>query len=147
MTTFKQVAGHRYSTLRAPAHKQGVFFYWSALKMTKYQTLRIFWHLELFRWDLLCNLTLSNSLGRASNKTRCRTVTKGGKCVKRQYLELASTIAESSYKPPTVKEKMAPNPLQYGQWQIFTCPEISPKMSLWLQSFQHVLLLIKIYRR
>ena len=31
---------------------QGVFFYWSALKMTKCQTLRKFWHIELFRWDL-----------------------------------------------------------------------------------------------
>ena len=30
----------------------GCFFYWSALKMTKCQTLRKFWHLELFRWDL-----------------------------------------------------------------------------------------------
>jgi len=112
-----------------------VFFYWSALKMTKCQTLRKFWHLELFRWDLLCNLTLSSFLGRTSNKTPCRTLPKGGKCVKRQYLELAGTIAESCYKPPTVKEKMAPNPHQYGQWQIFTCPEISPKMSLWLNHF------------
>ena len=46
-----------------------VVFYWSALKMTKHQTLRKFWHflnffltLELFLWDLwdlLCNMTLS----------------------------------------------------------------------------------------
>ena len=36
------------------------FFYWSTLKMTKCQTLRKFWHLELFRWDLLCNPTLSH---------------------------------------------------------------------------------------
>ena len=28
------------------------FFYWSALKMTKCQTLRKFWHLELFWRDL-----------------------------------------------------------------------------------------------
>ena len=40
-----------------------VFFYWSALKMTKCQTLRKFWHLELFRWDLLCNLTLRTFRG------------------------------------------------------------------------------------
>ena len=31
---------------------QGVFFDWSALKMTKCQTLRKFWHLELF-WSNL----------------------------------------------------------------------------------------------
>ena len=42
-------------------HLQGGFFYWSALKMTKCQTLREFWHLRLFRWDLLCNLTLDQS--------------------------------------------------------------------------------------
>ena len=29
--------------------------------MTKCQTLREFWHLRLFRWDLLCNLTLDQS--------------------------------------------------------------------------------------
>ena len=32
--------------------------------MTKCQTLRKFWHLELFWSDLLCNLTLSHFLGR-----------------------------------------------------------------------------------
>ena len=29
----------------------------SALNMTKCQSFRKFWHWELFRWDLLCNLT------------------------------------------------------------------------------------------
>ena len=43
-------------------------FYWSALKMTKYQPHRIFWHLKLFRWDLLCNLTLRHFLGQTSQK-------------------------------------------------------------------------------
>ena len=33
-------------------HIQGGFFNWSALKMTKSQTLRKFWHLELFWRDL-----------------------------------------------------------------------------------------------
>ena len=40
-----------------------VFFYWSAQKTTKCQTLRKFWHLELFRWDFLCNLTLRTFRG------------------------------------------------------------------------------------
>ena len=47
----------------------GWFFYWSAQKTTKCQTLTKFWHLELFWWDLLCNLTLSHFLGRTSKKT------------------------------------------------------------------------------
>lgn len=38
----------------------GWFFDWSVLKMTKSQTLMKFWHLELFQWDLLFNLTLSH---------------------------------------------------------------------------------------
>ena len=42
--------------------------------MTKCQTLRKFWHLELFRWDLLCNLTRNHFLGRTSKKTPCRTI-------------------------------------------------------------------------
>ena len=50
-------------------HLQGVLFYWSALKMTKCQTLRKFWHLELFWWDLLCNLTLRTFRGRPVKKT------------------------------------------------------------------------------
>ena len=49
-------------------HLQGVLFYWSALKMTKCQTLKKFWHLELFWWDLLCNLTLCHFLGRTGQK-------------------------------------------------------------------------------
>ena len=47
----------------------GFFSYWSALKMTKCQTLRKFWHLKLFRWGLLCNLTLSHFQGQTSPKT------------------------------------------------------------------------------
>ena len=47
-----------------------MFFYWSAQKMTKRQTLRKFLHLELFRWDLQCNLTLSHFLGRNSQNNR-----------------------------------------------------------------------------
>ena len=35
----------------------GWFFYWPALKMAKCQNPRKFWHLELFRWDLSCNLS------------------------------------------------------------------------------------------
>ena len=48
---------------------QGGFFYCSALKMTKCQTHWKIWHLELFWWDLQCNLTLSHFLGRNSKKT------------------------------------------------------------------------------
>ena len=47
---------------------QGCFFNCSALKMTKCQTHWKIWHLELFWWDLQCNLTLSHSLGRNSIK-------------------------------------------------------------------------------
>ena len=36
--------------------------------MTRWQTLRKFWHLELFWRDLLCNLILSHFLGRTSKK-------------------------------------------------------------------------------
>ena len=36
--------------------------------MTKCQTLRKFWHLEIFWWDSLCNLTLSHFSGRTSKK-------------------------------------------------------------------------------
>ena len=39
--------------------------------MTKCQARRKFWHLELFWWDLLCNLTLSHFLGRTSKKPPC----------------------------------------------------------------------------
>ena len=46
----------------------GCFFYCSALKMTKCQTHWKIWHLELFWWDLQCNLTLSHFLGRNSKK-------------------------------------------------------------------------------
>ena len=35
------------------------FFNCFARKMTKCQTLRKFWHIELFRWDFLCNQTLT----------------------------------------------------------------------------------------
>ena len=47
----------------------GWFFYWSALKKTKYQTLRKFLHLELFWRDLhvICWHT-SHCLGRTSQK-------------------------------------------------------------------------------
>ena len=47
---------------------QGGFFDCSALKMTKCQTHWKIWHLELFWWDLQCNLTLSHFLGRNSQK-------------------------------------------------------------------------------
>ena len=47
---------------------QGGFFYRSALKMTNCQILRKFWHLELFWWNFLCNLTLSHFSGRTSKK-------------------------------------------------------------------------------
>ena len=47
---------------------QGGFFNWSPLKMTKCQTHWKIWHLELFWWDLQCNLTLSHFLGRNSQK-------------------------------------------------------------------------------
>ena len=41
-----------------------VFFNCSALKLTMFQeTLWKFLHLELFGWDLLCNLTLRTSRG------------------------------------------------------------------------------------
>ena len=46
----------------------GNVFYLSALKMTKCQTLRKFWHLELFWWELLCNLTLNHFLGWIKHK-------------------------------------------------------------------------------
>ena len=48
---------------------QGGFFDCSALKMPKCQTHWKIWHLELFWWDLQCNLTLSHFLGRNSKKT------------------------------------------------------------------------------
>ena len=37
---------------------QGVFFNWSYPKSSKCQSVSKFWHLELFWWDLLCNLIL-----------------------------------------------------------------------------------------
>ena len=40
------------SRSRSCIYVQGGFFNWSALKMTKFQTLRKFWHLELFWRDL-----------------------------------------------------------------------------------------------
>ena len=36
--------------------------------MTKCQALRKFWHLELFWWELLCNLTLNHFLGWIKHK-------------------------------------------------------------------------------
>ena len=54
------IASHReLEVLLHPKSCRGCFFDWSALKITKCQTLGKFWHLEICRWDLLCNLTLT----------------------------------------------------------------------------------------
>ena len=50
----------------------------SALNMTKCQSFRKFWHWELFRWDLLCNLT---------HQVYCAWLIKW--VVKREKIELA----------------------------------------------------------
>ena len=42
---------------------QGVFFNWCPPKNSKCQPVSKFWHLELFWWDLLCNLTLRTFRG------------------------------------------------------------------------------------
>ena len=56
-------------TLSVASNKvQGGFFDCSALKMPKCQTHWKIWHLELFWWDLQCNMTLSHFLGRNSQK-------------------------------------------------------------------------------
>ena len=63
---------HSNYTFLFPNNIYRVFFYWSALKMTKCQTLRKFWHSELFWWDLLCNLTLRDFRGGGRvKKTPC----------------------------------------------------------------------------
>ena len=46
----------------------GCFFWLVRPKNCHCQTLRKFWNLELCWWDLLCNLTLSQFLGRTSKK-------------------------------------------------------------------------------
>ena len=43
---------HKHTVVLMCIYIQGGFFNWSALKMTKCQTLRKFWHLELFWRDL-----------------------------------------------------------------------------------------------
>ena len=42
---------------------QGVFSHWYPPKNSKCQLVSKFWHLELFWWDLLCNLTLRTFRG------------------------------------------------------------------------------------
>ena len=55
-------------------HIQGVFFNWSYPKNHKFFLVSKFWHLELFWWDLLCNLTLLG--GSQLKKTPCIINTK-----------------------------------------------------------------------
>ena len=53
--------------------KYGVFFFqWSSQKC---KSLRKFWYLELFWWDLLCNLTLRTFRGTPVKKTPCTFIT------------------------------------------------------------------------
>ena len=47
---------------------QGVFFNWCPPKNHKFFSVSKFWHLELFWWDLLCNLTLQTFRGGPVNK-------------------------------------------------------------------------------
>ena len=42
---------------------QGDFFHWDPPKNHKFFSVRKFWYLELFWWDLLCNLTLRTFRG------------------------------------------------------------------------------------
>ena len=48
---------------------QGGFFHWYPPKNFKCQPVSKFWHLELFWWDLLCNLTLRTLRGVPVKKT------------------------------------------------------------------------------
>ena len=50
---------------------QGVFFNWCPPKNYKFFSASKFWHLELFWWDLLCNLTLKTFRGAPVKKTPC----------------------------------------------------------------------------
>ena len=49
---------------------QGVFLIWCSLKSQVFSVSK-FWHLELFWWDLLCNLTLRTFRGAPVKKTPC----------------------------------------------------------------------------
>ena len=49
----------------------GCFFSWCPPKNHKFFPVSKFWHLELFRWDILCNLTLRTSRGAPVKKTSC----------------------------------------------------------------------------
>ena len=73
MWTNKQCSTENYKLdhIHVSIYVQGGFFDWSALKMTKCQTLRKFWHLELFWRDLHVIWLLVIFLGRTSKKTPC----------------------------------------------------------------------------
>ena len=49
----------------------GCFFNWYPPKSSKCQPVSKSWHLELFWWDLLCNLTLRTFRGHQLEKTPC----------------------------------------------------------------------------
>ena len=58
--------------IRLPFILQGVFFNWCPPKNHKFFLVSKFWHLELFWWDLLCNLTLTTFRGALIKKTPCK---------------------------------------------------------------------------
>ena len=71
----------------------GCFFYWSALK---WQSARPLGNSELFRRDLLCNLTLGTFRGRPVKKTPCRISQK--KVVQLCFSLHVRTYKHSNYK-------------------------------------------------
>ena len=62
---FPPNSGHWISDQHIPssAFIQGVFFNWCPPKNHKFFSVGKFWHLELYWWDLLCNLTLRTFRG------------------------------------------------------------------------------------